>query len=487
MWVDPEQDENQQQTPNSLNNPSIGAGAGSEAQIQSSSATTGTPSSISPASEAPTQQFGTIQDYFKGNQSQGEKLGEQFTTKLADTQQKQKDTIGQAASQTQGEIAANTIDYNPGIVSEALADPTKITGAQDKLGSFQKQWNAAYKGPESFESTEQYGQAANAVNQAKEKQAQVESTGGRQQLLQDEFGVYGQGNKGLDEALLQQSSYFPKVQEQGKQFGTIQDYLGQQAGTVNTKAQQAKDTTNAAKAKTQDAFANSLTNFQTDLTGRTTAAQAKAADVLKKYQQDLKYSPGTAKLDLEESGVDPATTKTIVEYLNAFNKQYGISPDVSSAYIGNPNVDINPSTVASKEDYAKAAALGQLTGKDYSGVLSPNDASKAGTGILQQNAFKSGDLKNYLKQGLDIQDKTFLARPVNIGNDLRDMSDPKLATEYVQKYIDAVTRQGQTLKRNPILKDLRNQAQNAYSQYRNMGRSDVADAMNIIATKLSFV
>lgn len=486
MWIDPKQDPNKTQNPDSLNSPSVGAGAGGGApQVQSSTtAATGTPSSTNPTPEAPNQKFGTIQDYFKGNKNQGEQLGEQFTNKLADTQQTQKNTIDQAAAQTKNDINAGTTAFDQGLVSNAVADPTKITGDADLFNKFTNQWNAAYKGPESFEASNQYGEAVDTANKAKEKQAQVESTGGRQQLLQDEFGVYGQGNKGLDEALLQQSSYFPKVQEQAKQFGTVQDYLGQKAQDVNTAAQQARDTTATTKENTQNAFANSLTDFQKNLTGKVTAAQGQGTDLLKKYQSDLANSPGEAAKDLAASGVDPATAKNIVEYLKAYNTQYGISPTVSSAYIGNPSVDIKAGNVATTADYNKAAALQQLTGKDYSGILNPADISKAGTGTLPQNAFKSNDLQGYLKTGLDIQDKSFLNRPVNIGNDLRNMADPKLATAYVQKYIDATKRQGIDPKTSPILKELLTQAMNAEGHYLGIGRKDVAAGMSAISAPL---
>ncbi len=141
--------------------------------------------------------------------------------------------------------AAATTAFNPDLVSTAVSDPTKITGDKDQLTSFLDQWNAAYRGPASLESTSGYGDVAKAAQGAGSRAGQLESTGGRQQLIQDEFGVYGQGNKGLDEALLQQSSFFPKVQEQGKEFRSIQDYLASQSKGISAQAREAKAATDA--------------------------------------------------------------------------------------------------------------------------------------------------------------------------------------------------------------------------------------------------
>lgn len=486
MWVDKlEDEESKKQTIDTGEGPSIGAGAGGGApQIQgSTTATVGTPSSISPTPETPGQKFGTIQDYFKGNKTQGEQLGQQFTSKLEDTKQAQQGIIGQAAEKATGQIAANTIGFDQGLVSKAVADPTKVANDEDQYNQFMKQWNAAYKGPESFESAEQYSTAAKAAKAAQDKATQIGSTGGRQQLLQDEFGVYGQGNKGLDEALLQQSSYFPGVQEQGKQFNTVQDYLQAKSKSIKTAAQAANETTENTKAQTRSPFATSLTDFQTDLKSRTSAAQNKAKEVLSRYQTDLASAdPVQVQNDLKEAGVDRETIKNIVYYLQALNKDYSLNPNIPSSYIGNPNVDINPGTVASQEDYNKATALNKLTGVDYSGVLNPADISKAGTGTFPQQAFKSPDLETYLKQTTDIQDKSILQKQSQLSGDIR-------ANEHlIEQYIDAAARQGikptneQELKTMlPGLYNLYNSAKHINNvdtplgaSLRNVNRDDIA-------------
>ncbi len=415
----------------------IGAGGGAEIKPSGagpSGATSGT-SRLSPVSQSSPQSFGTIQDYFKGSREQGERFGEQFTGKLGETQQQTRSDIGQAAFGAGQDITAGTLKADPNIISSAAADPTKVASDEDQFNQFLKQWTAAYKGPSSFEGSQQYGAAAKAAQTASERAAQLGTTGGRQQLIQEEFGVYGQGKKGLDEALLQQSSYFPKIGEQAKGFRSIQDYLASQSADIGRQAQQAKETTTQTRQQAQAPFEGRLTKFKTGLETRTAAAQEKARNVLAKYQSNLAGADPTAiAADLREAGVDDATAKSIIDSISALKGDYGLGADVPGSYFRNIGTDINPSTVATAEDYERAAALQKLTGVDYGGVLNPADIEKAGTGGAQQ-AFKSGKLQTYLKDKLGIQDKSFLKQSQSLP---RDGASSK---RMMEQYISAATRQ----------------------------------------------
>lgn len=433
----------EQQT-NSFGGQTIGAGAGAEIQPSSLGAAPSA-SRLSPVTpQSPTQSFGTIQDYFKGSREQGERFGEQFTGKLAETQQQQRGEIGQAALGATQDIKAGTIGFDESLISSALADPTKVASDEGQFEDFLAQWNAAYKGPESFEGSTQYGQAAKAAQAAQSTATQLGTTGGRQQLIQDKFGVYGRGKKGLDEALLQQSSFFPKTQEQAKGFRTLQDYLASQSETVGTDVQAAKAATEATKQQARGAFQGRLTKFQEDLNTRTAAAQEKANVVLEKYKTNFAGAdPRAIMADLKEAGVDTDIAQNIIDKIVQLKKSYDISPDLPGGYITAPPSAINPGTVASKEDYEKAQAYQKLTGRDYSGVLNPADIGKAGTGISAKPAFETGSIQDYLKQTLTGEDKAFLSAPVPRLHKVRaNITNSQHAGKLVKKYIGAYDRQG---------------------------------------------
>ena len=382
MWIDKPKDEEQAaQQPDSLNSPSVGAGAGSGApQIQGSTTpAVGTSSSMSPTPEAPGQTFGTIQDYFKGNQTQGANLTNQFTDKLDTTKQKAQGTIGEAAAGAESQIAPNTVNLDKGLVDKAVSDPTAVANNTGDYSKFMNQWNAAYKGPESFESTDQYTTAAGAAQAAKDKATQASSTGGRQQILQDEFGVYGQGNKGLDEALIQNSGSFGDIGAKANELNSLQGYLQSKSQDIQGKAQAAKATTEATKAATQNAFTGEQGKLASDLDARTKIARDKATTDATALTAALKTGDVNKIKPLLKTVDMPADVKaSILDYLSLSNRFYNATPDLSNTYNFNPNTAVTRENVANTGDYNKAAALQKLTGVDYKGILNPATAGQAG-------------------------------------------------------------------------------------------------------------
>ena len=415
--------------------PSIGAGGGA---VQPTG-TQSNPSTESPASgPQPEQKFATVQDYLGANQQQGEQLGQNFTAKLGDTANQERSTIAGAADTAKNDINANNIAFDSNIVNTAVNDPTKVANDPGQLDSFLKQWNASYKGPESFEASTSYGTAADAATKANEKGEQLKTAGGQQQLLQDEYGVYGQGNKGLDQALLQTSSSYPKVQDQAKEFGTIQDYLRQQAGDVNAAAKTAKTTTEQTKASTQTPFANKLTEFQGDINSRVGAARTQA-DAGNTIKRDL-ASGDSASLtkDLAAAGISNTDTESISQYLSQLNNEYQQKPDLINYYTANPSVDVNPANVATPEDYAKASAYQKLTGVNYGGVLNPAEASLAGTANTKPQIDSTG-LSSYLHDTRNLKDNEFLSRPIAQAN--LDPSNVQSLQSFAQNFNDRIKRQ----------------------------------------------
>lgn len=363
MWIDKDQDEeNLGQETDSLNSPSVGAGGAGSAPIKGSeTAAVGTPSSMSPAPEAPGQKFGTIQDYFKGSKQQGEKLGQEFTGKLDTAKQQQQGAIDQAAMGAEQDIAANTIGADTALINKAKADPTKVADDETQFNQFMSQWNAAYKGPESFEATDKFSDAAKAAQTAKDKATQVSSTGGRQQMLQDEFNVYGAGNKGLDEALIQQSSSFGDVGTKAKELTSLQDYLKGKSTDVAGKAQEAKATTEQTKQQAQEALLGeqgAVRQFKSDIDTRTSQERAKAeAD-----QKALATAFGERKPLTDAQLQSLGLTQQQYQELISKEKTAGYTNLQDYLTFQNPNAQISRESVASQTDQAKDAALAKLTG-----------------------------------------------------------------------------------------------------------------------------
>lgn len=399
MWIEPDDEQQNQNKQDNTNNTSIGSGGASSAPTGTNTSQ-GNPSTVSTTkSDAPTQQFATVNDYLGANKQQGEDLGQKVTTGLSNQQATDTGTIDTAANSTKNDINSGTVNYDSGLVNKAQSDPNAVANNSTDLNSFLKQWNASYGGPSSFESSDQYGTATAAANDANTTAQELSDTGGREQLIGDQFGVYGQGNKGLDQAVLQNSSYFPQVQQQGQGLASIQDYLTNTASNIDNAATTAQATTDATKAATQGAFANSLTNFQNNVNTETQNAQQAVQANIAPLQADLK-SGDASKLagDLTKLNVPAAQQASIIDYLKSLNTDYGVNPDLSSAYSFNPATNVTTANVATADDYAKAAALQKLTGVDYSGVLNQNNAAQAGTYDTSANALDASGLTGALKQ-----------------------------------------------------------------------------------------
>lgn len=399
MWLDDED------KPNELNNKapdlSVGAGGGSAG---SSGGTTGSSTGGTTAGatgpQAP-QQFATIQDYFGANKTQGEDLGNQFTGKLDTDLASNKTAIDTAANQTSNDINAGVVNYNADLSNEALTDPTKVTGDPTKLQDFMKQYNALYSGPSSFETSANYTPAATAASNSSDTAAELASEGGRQQILQDKFNDTGAGNKSLDQALIQNSSAYPTVQNQKAQFGSVQDYLTAKAAPVNTAATAAQATTDATKSAAQGAFANNLTNFQGSINAKVAADQAAAQATTDAYNTALKSGDATKINDaLKNSNLTDAQRANLTDYLTAINKDYGSTPDLSQFSTSNPATDITAANAASAQDYANADAYKTLTGVDYSGVLDPKNAAQASQLPNTNNSIDAAAIDQNLRQYL---------------------------------------------------------------------------------------
>lgn len=389
MWIDkPEEQEDQSQS-SPFENPTIGAGAGGGATLQTSTGTTGNPSSLSPAPQGQAQKPATIQDYFKASKTQGEALGSQVSNQLGAVKQQKEQEIGQSATNALGDVSKNTVGFDEGLVSQAVKDPTKVAGNESDYSKFMQQWDASYKGPDAFESTDHYNTAAKAAQDAAQKAEQIKTTGGRQQLLQDEFKVYGQGNKGLDEALLQQSSAFAGLDNQAKELRSLQDYLKSKSQDVSGKVKEAKATTEQTKQKTQDALLGqqgAVKQFESDLETRTATERANADKMMQDLQSSITNNKPLSDDQLKMMGINrDQYNQLVMQSLRAAESKQNLpassNPNVVSAQVmpnqptanisnikdylsfNNPNAQITRENVATESDRAKDAALSKLTGR----------------------------------------------------------------------------------------------------------------------------
>lgn len=416
MWLDPKQQDNELKNPSQEGGPSVGAGSSGAEATGANGTTANNTTSMTPltSTKQTPQKFATVQDYLKTNQPQAEDLGQKFTNQLDTTYGNQKSTIDSAANQAKSDINSGAVSFNQDLVNDATEDPTKIVDDPNKYALFNKQWNASYAGPESFEKSNSYNQAAGALNNANQIKGQLGTTGGREQLIQDQFGVYGQGNRGLDQALLQSSSAFPAVQGKEAQFGSIQDYLNQQSQSVNPNVAKAKETTDNTKAAFQNAFTGQggiVPTFQNSLQERTTNKIAEANKNNADLQSAIENNKALTADQIKLLGISPEQYNLLLEKnreaaspdLYTSTASSSVAPETNITNlkdyltVKNPAAQISKENTATTQDYARDAALAKLTGG--SSFLNQGEIGKAGTANTDAVDFNyENALQNYLSK-----------------------------------------------------------------------------------------
>jgi hypothetical protein len=397
MWLENKDKEEALKQPGQVNTPTVGAGGGASMAGGSTTPATGNFSTTSPV-QVPqtTQKWATAQDYLRANQPQATEMGKKVEASLTGTLGEQRGAIESATQKAQQDITGGITAFNPEIVSTAATKPTEITQSPERLQDFMKQWNAAYTGPTSFETSESYTPAAEAAAKGKEISEEIKTPGGRTQLLQNQFGVYGAGNQALDTSLLGQAANYGQIQQLAPQFASLQDYLTQQSQGLSGQVQQAQATTQAAQQQTRTALEGNLQKFQTDLAARVGTTQADAQAKTQQYLADLATGDvNKVANDLRIAGITEDQIKPIIDNLTILHEQYKYNPDLSQGYQYNPATEVTTENVATPEDYAKAQAWAKLTGEQgYTNILNPEQAAQAG----QIPDVNKGFLPDYLKQ-----------------------------------------------------------------------------------------
>lgn len=394
MFIEqPKDEEKEKKQVNDPTTQTVGSGGGGANTAGGlGTAPGGNMSTITPvAPEQPTQKWATAQDYLKANQPQANILGQKVSESLTGTLGETQKIIGQEAEEAQQEIKAGTTEYNPDIVKTAKETPTEITGSPTKLQDFLKQWNASYTGPTDFASTEHYQPAAQAAQKAKDTATQLGTTGGREELLGKQFGTYGAGNRGLDQAVLQQAEQYGQIQAMTPQFEKVQDYLKAKSGEVGQAAQLGQFTTQAAKNMTQSEVQQGLEDFKNQIAAKTGQTQQQANKELQDLRAALINNQPLSDQQLQLMGITREQFNALQDKANKLaeldpnfavpasatapsaagvrtadvkaNAARGTtSPLQQYLTLQNPEAVYNMGNVATPEERAKAEALAQLTG-----------------------------------------------------------------------------------------------------------------------------
>lgn len=257
--------------------------------------------------------------------------------------------------------------------------------------------------------------AQGTVNAAQQAQQNLNTEGGRFQLLQNQFGGgnhpgYSQGDQRLDQALLGQSGGLGKVQQSvadQQRAAAVQAKLAQNAGNdvsrLTAQEQGLVGDINTAGTNNETAYKNMLNSY-IDPTNTDRAAQVTDLNRAIGTYQDPKaaYAPGFTADQMSKLGL---TDKNQGVY-NVFNGVNGVKSANDIATIG-PNA-ATAQDIANQSDVDRYGALAKISGNTNPAFTQASTLGNAYTALTDDNA---------LSNRLASADKAFKGTDVTGNND----------------------------------------------------------------------
>lgn len=408
-------DEEQQQNPNVAQGPVSPTGGGSGSvrlspsssvpPVGGSSGGGGTPGATpTPAAGG---QFASLQNYLGANQGQAAPLAGKITPGI-DKQYNDLDTANNAAIANINSQVTNAPGYtasNPNVLSAEAANPVSFANDTGNVKQFQSLLNNSYGGPASAESTSDYANQQNTINQAiATGQSQTGTEAGRENLLSQNEAKPTAGVTALNSAILSQDpDALASIQNAYQPFNNLLTNLQTGAQGVDTTiGKEQADAATSSKAA-NDAISQQIGALNTGVTGELTTAQQNAAAQNAKLKSDLAAGTPSAA-DLQSLGMSQDQWNS----LSAANKAAATAQTVNSANFQgtsgtttidptqfltqqDPNAVLNSANVATAGDYAKAQAfqtlLNGLNLQTPTAVINPATAQQAGTAPTNMNNY----------------------------------------------------------------------------------------------------
>lgn len=413
MAYDPNQEENKNQpqtsplaAPTSSSAPSGPAPSGGKSAPQST----------------PAQPFQNLQAYLGANTPQVNQQASNIASNLGTQYGQVKSDIDTANTNFGNQVNSGYTPANTDLTGRAASNPSDFVTNPNDVTAFKQLYNDAYAGPENFETSDTYGNLNSQVNKAVNNANLVNSTGGLQTYFQGQNPNATKGGNILDTVLLQGTpEAYQTVKSAAQPFNTLPDYLSGAVNTADTGVQNAKDTAQGISQGLQNQFTGTggvIPTFQQtladELTGARNTANTRLGDVrnaLNGIVNNVKIGPGHA-IAMPSNVSDQALQDmglTRQQYTDIASKQntlaYRTDPQLGAGnpvvtptdlmtYLTaqNPDVNITSANTPTSDEYAKDAALAQLTG----GNPNLTDVSQAGKANLDLSDLNTNSLMNDL-------------------------------------------------------------------------------------------
>lgn len=348
-----------------------------------------------------------VGSYLDANQAGAQKMGNDVAGNLTNKFNQTKTGAQKSANDLINEVNQGYTAENAGLVQDVANDPYAAANDPNKLAAYQQQLNSTYTGPNDWAD---YGTQQGKVNEAAQYGSLAGTPGGYNVYAQELEGpMASQGVNQLDTLLLRgNQDSAGAIKAAADPYSSLGSFLDQQ----RTAATGAIDTGRAAAKTTADNALNAFTGEQGALTGLNRSINARTAADQSRIRSEMEAALSGAQninqrgLNAGELGalginndqyttlynaIQDANTEKYMTGHNFGANAAGLGVGDLSGYLSlqDPSEAVNASTVASKDDYAKMAAIQQLLGgkMPQEMAINPLMADQAGTAGTDYSQF----------------------------------------------------------------------------------------------------
>lgn len=343
---------------------------------------------------APTApKFVNVADYLSKNPEGSAKIGEAAAGKLVEQRDAASGAVTESGNKFSTDVSAGTTNLDQGLLDSALATPETFVQDPNNTAKFLAMRDAAYKGPNSLQGTDYFAPTQSKVSGLGTTRDSIGTEAGRDALIGSLSTNPTRGKTSLNQLLLQgNDAAAGKIQETAGTFKGVEDQWAKLLAEAPASADAARAATDATRTTTQGRLGETTTAFKGGLSNKLASAENERNAFNLNYGNiDNKLNGQHSGSDLTQRELDDLGISDAFPYLsklNDFNSPgalpyYGKSKPLSNyVYGGSANTN-TPTTgsVASNEDYAREAALQQLSGNDL-GLADEREAEYAANGRL---------------------------------------------------------------------------------------------------------
>lgn len=352
-----------------------------------------------------------LSDYLKANQEQVAEYGQQVAGDLTQRYNKTLGDLDTGLNQFSQEAQSGYTPPDQTRVNQALANPTEFVKNQQNVQDFSNWYSPQYGGPQNFEGSSIYSNLNNQVNQAVQNAGLTGTQGGLGTYMNNFLGAndWTEGMRVLDTALLQRNPQSRQaIQSAADPYKNLSSYLTDTTNKANQAIAGARGQVAQSQADVRGQTQAATDAFTQDLQNRVAQAKSGAQTNAEAFRAALGQGANLTQAERDLYGA--GNWDDVLRYRDLLQNTQGPFSDTKAKYgekfdflpyltEQNPESMYNMANVASADDYAREAALQQLTGNRFN-VLS-DDMTAAGTApktISQFNAQQAGqDLQQKLR------------------------------------------------------------------------------------------